>query len=220
MLRTIGKQSGESVKSVLKKKRKAMMGRTRRKGRFYAWTDGRWEWCESMKPMEEVPVIGLGVSELERSVRGWRREAGSWFQRRGEACWKELSVIHREDDVDGLLRKTSPNSRNHRTSLPVSLPVLNPAVHVLFLQQLHWIPIKHRIDFKIANITFRTLLCSQPAYLRSSLHACHSTRSLRLSSTNLLCAPFIRTSFGSRSFSVAAPKIWKSQPYSRVGRSD
>jgi len=34
MLRTIGKQSGESVKSVLKKKRKAMVGRTRRKGRF------------------------------------------------------------------------------------------------------------------------------------------------------------------------------------------
>ena len=30
--------------------------------------------------------------------------------------------------------------------------------------------------------------------------------------TNLLCAPFIRTSFGSRSFSVAAPKIWNSLP--------
>jgi len=74
------------------------------------------------------------------------------------------------------------------------------------LQQLHWLPVKHRIDFKIANITFRTLHCSQPAYLRSSLHACHSTRSLRLSNTNLLSAPFVRTSFGSRSFSVAVPK--------------
>jgi len=42
------------------------------------------------------------------------------------------------------------------------------------------------------------------------LHACHSTRSLRLSSTNLLSAPFVRTSFGSRSFSVVAPKIWNS----------
>ena len=58
----------------------------------------------------------------------------------------------------------------------------------VLLQQLHWLPIKHRIDFKIANITFRTLHCSQPAYLRSSLHACHSTRSRRLSNTNLLCS--------------------------------
>jgi len=82
------------------------------------------------------------------------------------------------------------------------------------LQQLHWLPVKHRIDFKIANITFRTLHCSQPAYLRSSLHACHSTRSLRLSNTNLLSAPFVRTSFGSRSFSVAVPKIWNSLPLS------
>jgi len=51
------------------------------------------------------------------------------------------------------------------------------------LQQLHWLPIKHCIDFKIANISFRTLHSSQSAYLRSSLHACHSTRSLRLSNT-------------------------------------
>ena len=83
------------------------------------------------------------------------------------------------------LRTTSPNFRKHRTSLPVSLPVLlNHAVHVYtLLQQLHWLPIKHCIDFKIANISFRTLHSSQSAYLRSSLHACHSTRSLRLSNT-------------------------------------
>ena len=61
---------------------------------------------------------------------------------------------------------------------------------------------------------FPFFLFSKPAYLRSSLHACHSTRSLRLSNTNLLSAPFVCTSFGSRSFSVAAPKIWNSLPLS------
>ena len=81
------------------------------------------------------------------------------------------------------------------------------------LQQLHWLPIKHHIDLKIANITFRVNF-SQPAYLRSSLHACHSTRSLRPSNTKLLSAPFVRTSLRSRSFSVAAPKIWNSHPLS------
>ena len=38
---------------------------------------------------------------MERLVRGWRREAGSWFQTRGETYWKERSIIRREDDVDG-----------------------------------------------------------------------------------------------------------------------
>jgi len=80
------------------------------------------------------------------------------------------------------------------------------------LQHLHWLPIKHRINFKIANVTFRTLQSSQPVYLRSILHTHHSTRSVRLSNTNLLCTPFVRTSFGSRSFSVAATKIWNSLP--------
>ena len=56
---------------------------------------------ESMEPMKEVPLIQLGKAELETLVRGWRTGAGSWFQRRGEAYWKERSVIRREDDVDG-----------------------------------------------------------------------------------------------------------------------
>ena len=30
-----------------------------------------------MEPMEEVPVVGLGESELDRLVRGRPREAGS-----------------------------------------------------------------------------------------------------------------------------------------------
>jgi len=30
---------------------------------------------ESMEPMEEVPLVRLGESELEKLVRGWRREA-------------------------------------------------------------------------------------------------------------------------------------------------
>ena len=42
---------------------------------------------ESMEPVEEVPLKELGESELKRLVRGWQREAGSWFQRRREAYW-------------------------------------------------------------------------------------------------------------------------------------
>ena len=116
------------------------------------------------------------------------------------ATQKNISKLQKAQNLLARVVTCSPQSCSPRT----------------LLQQLHWLPIKHRIDFKIANSTFRrpTLHFSQPAYLRSSLHACHSTRSLRLSNTNLLSAPFVRTSFGARSFSVAAPKIWNSRPLS------
>ena len=66
---------------------------------------------ESMKLMEEVPLKELGETELKRLVRGWRREAGSWFQRRGEAYCKERSVIRREDDVDGRASVTKDEAK-------------------------------------------------------------------------------------------------------------
>ena len=114
------------------------------------------------------------------------------------ATQKNISKLQKAQNLLVRVVTCSPQSCSART----------------LLQQLHWLPTEHRIDFKIANITFCTLHCSQPAYIRSSLHACHSTRSLRLSNTNLLSAPFVRTSFGSSSFSVAGPKIWNSLPLS------
>jgi len=91
----------------------------------------------------------------------------------------------------------------HAVSLSLSLS--------LSLQQPHWRSAEHRIQFKTSlPAPHRS---AQPAYLqRSSLHRSHSTRSRRLSNANLLSAPFVRTSFGARSFSVAAPKIWNSLP--------
>jgi len=39
MLRSIGKQFGESVESIMNKKRKTTVGRICRKRRFYAWNE-------------------------------------------------------------------------------------------------------------------------------------------------------------------------------------
>jgi len=114
-------------------------------------------------------------------------------------------------------RKKHLKTKKYRTSLPVLLPLYSSILQFTYTPLAAPLAlIKNRIDFKIPNITFRTLHSSQPqpAYLRSSLHVCHSTRSLRLSNSNLLSAAFVRTSFGARSFSVAAPKIWNSLPVS------
>jgi len=57
------------------------------------------------------------------------------------------------------------------------------------------------------------LALSLHAYLLLALHTCRSTRSLRLSKTNLLYIPYVHTSFGTRSFiSVVAPTVWSSLP--------
>ena len=75
------------------------------------WRGNGWWSGELMKLMEEVTLKELGDAELERLVRGWRKEARSWFQRRREAYWKELSVIRREDDVDGRANVTKDEDR-------------------------------------------------------------------------------------------------------------
>jgi len=82
MLRSIGKQSGESVESVRKKV--GYGGKELQK-----WKVLSLEWKS-----EGVMDDESGEAEFERLVQGWQREAGSWFQRRGEAYWKELSVTN------------------------------------------------------------------------------------------------------------------------------
>jgi len=37
------------------------------------------------------------------------------------------------------------------------------------LKELHWLPIRQRVDFKIASLTHKTLLIQQPFYLFESL---------------------------------------------------
>jgi len=81
------------------------------------------------------------------------------------------------------------------------------------LKHYHWLPIHQRVQFKIACVTYKTIHTTQPAYLNSVLEHYIAFRTLRSSDTNLLSVPRVRTCFGSRSFSVAAPTIWNSLPF-------
>ena len=70
MLRSIGKQSRESVESVLKKKKKATVGLICRKGRFQTWNervkgDGRWEcWVDRMDGRSATHRRWVRVGEI------------------------------------------------------------------------------------------------------------------------------------------------------------
>jgi len=49
----------------------------------------------------ELVCVGRSESKTERPARGCWSEAASWFQRRGEACRKDRSVICKDDDEGG-----------------------------------------------------------------------------------------------------------------------
>ena len=78
------------------------------------------------------------------------------------------------------------------------------------LKSLHWLPVPQRIKYKIALITFKTLQIGKPSYLSELLIRYDPFRDLRSASENLLVIPDIRSSHGRRSFSFAAPTVWKS----------
>ena len=81
------------------------------------------------------------------------------------------------------------------------------------LSGLHWLPICHRINFKIATITYRVLQSQLPSYLAALIPRYTPARSLRSSSSLSICVPLRKTSMAtSRSFSSVAAKFWNTLP--------
>lgn len=80
------------------------------------------------------------------------------------------------------------------------------------LRKLHWLPVRHRIDFKVATISFKAIRSSEPDYLRDALEPYTPVRELRSASNDLLVCPRARTVTAERAFSIAAPKLWNTLP--------
>lgn len=80
------------------------------------------------------------------------------------------------------------------------------------LQKLHWLPIKQRIDYKLALLAFKTINTGSPSYLRDLLNIYVPNRSLRSADQFLLQVPHSRSTLQDRAFSVAAPKVFNSLP--------
>ena len=90
------------------------------------------------------------------------------------------------------------------------------------LQNLHWLPIKYRLLFKILLLAYKCVHNLAPSYLSELLTVRNPGRALRSNSDTLLAVPKnsdIKTRFyGERSFSSCAPKLWNHLP-SRIQSS-
>ena len=102
---------------------------------------------------------------------------------------------------NSLARVVVPSVRRHDHITPT-------------LKRLHWLPIRQRIIFKIASLTYKTLHNRKPSYLFQLLNPYVPTRNLRSLDKNLLTIPdiHVRSANVRRSFAFAAPTIWNSLP--------
>ena len=81
------------------------------------------------------------------------------------------------------------------------------------LQKLHWLPVKWRINFKVATLTYKVLESGEPSYLSSKIAISVPSRSLRSSADarRLAVVPH-KINIGARDFRHAAPSIWHCLP--------
>ena len=121
-------------------------------------------------------------------------------------------VLTRLDYCNSLLAGLNDNKLNklQRIQNHAARIVLRKPRHVSatsLLRTLHWLPVKARIQYKIACLCFQCLSHNtMPPYLSDLLHSYQPPRTLRSLDTSLLSVPrFCLETFGRRSFSVFAP---------------
>ena len=90
--------------------------------------------------------------------------------------------------------------------------------HVIpLLKELHWLPVRQRIEFKMLMIVYKALHGQAPSYIIELLNLKFQTHGHNLRSTQdtlALQIPQIRTkvTLGDRSFYCAAPRLWNKLP--------
>lgn len=93
---------------------------------------------------------------------------------------------------------------------------LKPSDHVTtVLKDLHWLPIKQRVDYKLCVLVHNVSTGRAPLYMSDMLTACADVPSLarlRASSSGDYVVPRTKLKFGERAFAVAAPLIWNKLP--------
>ena len=82
------------------------------------------------------------------------------------------------------------------------------------LRSLHWLPVKARIEYKVALLCHQCIFNNKfPSYLKALITPYVPQRTLRSANSSLLEEPrFSLTTVGLRAFSVSGPKVWNLLP--------
>ena len=114
-------------------------------------------------------------------------------------------------DIPSYLLQKLQRLQNSAARIIHRLSKYDHVSHTLY--KLHWLPVSKRIQYKILVLVYKSLHGAAPSYLSNLIHLHKPTRELRSCKPGVLAVPkYHLKTFGERSFSVAAPKLWNLLP--------
>ena len=158
-----------------------------------------------MCPLSANPVFSISEPSATSALPSRR----TW-QNQLRSLWSVLALITPTHSCTAPPRVTSTNCRGFRTLAKLVCPGHTHSSDAL--RFLHWLPVRQRIDFNIATLTFKLLNFDSPNYLACLLKPYLPARALHSHGQRLLTRPRVKTCIGSRAFRVAAPSVWNSLP--------
>ena len=82
----------------------------------------------------------------------------------------------------------------------------------LVLRALHWLPVCHRIQFKVLVNVFKCMYGLSPDYLTELVRVCRRDNRLRQPDTVTLSEQVTIRVIGKRPFGISAPPLWNRLP--------
>ena len=164
-------------------------------------------------------------------------------------CQNAYFQLHNIASIRGVLTKSTAECLIHAfitsrldfcNSLLVGLPqtilqrlqaIQNAAARLLtgskkydhitpILQDLHWLPVSARIDYKIILMTYKALQGLAPSYIEAMIEYRNTRPGLRSSQKKLYVPKTCLASYGDRAFACIAPRLWNSLPCSLTSISE
>lgn len=112
---------------------------------------------------------------------------------------------------DGLLRKVQ-SIQNAAARLVTGARRRDHITPVL--RQLHWLPVRQRVEYKVACLVYQSLAGQAPPYIADDIQlaADSDRRQLRSAAARTCIVPRTHNNFGDRSFTAAGPCVWNRLP--------
>ena len=190
--------------------------------------------CSSLMPTQTVRNLGVMLqSDMNFNTHVNRLVSSCFFQLRNiKGCVKSLPVdslktvvnsfvISRIDYCNSLLAGSQhylldrlQHVMNASARLIVGLKKYDQ-ISAIMRDELHWLRVPERIQFKLSLLSYKCLNGMAPDYLSTMyIRVADLERRSRLRSALSpdVTIPRTRTKFGERAFSVAGPSAWNSLP--------
>ena len=168
----------------------------------------------SMK--KHVAIVASSCFYHLRRLRQIRRRVGTEVTTQLVLAFITSRLDYCNSLLAGLPQATlEPLQRVQNAAVRLILD-LNMRDHVTpGLRQLHWLPVRHRVQFKLCTIMHSVHGGRCPLYIASRVCSVANSASrpgLRSAESSSYNTPLLRTKIGERAFSHAGPAAWNSLP--------